>query len=262
MEIIAAPTRKDLVQVFNTIGTRVLEIGVGDGSFSRIILECDPAIELTAIDPFSDPEGEIPDFYDHETNHRKVISLENEFRSRYNFIFDASPGGLDSVADGSIDWVFVDGDHQVSGALADIQVAQRIVRAGGIIACHDFAVHDRAVANLQEVVEATEIYLNAHRDTTFYGIDLSVYSTSILIKEPSKATAAHIGKGLKPWILYSFQNDDPSLQAFAFKEELVRQADRFVTCHEIRSGEEMARFETVSERVFSGYYNNISARLL
>ena len=263
MRIFAAPTRNKLIPAFTHQGNDVLEIGVGDSSFSRIILESSPEITLTAIDPFSDPEGEIPGFYDHDSNSKNVHILKQEFGDRYQFLDAASPDGLAHIPDGSFDWIFVDGDHLVNGVLADLHAAERLSRPGGVIACHDFAVHDKAVENLQEVVEATKIYLASNKDLTFYGIDLSVYPTSILVKGSANSTAiARLDELLQPWMLYTFDTPAPALENFSFHQTLTIEGDRFITQHIISCGEETARFETTSERIFSGYYNNISSRQL
>jgi SAM-dependent methyltransferase len=254
VKIFAAPTRKDLIPAFTCSGKNVLEIGVGGSSFSRIILESDPAITLTAIDPFFDTEGALSDFYNHDVNVKKIKPLQTEFGSRYKFILGESPKDLESIPDNSVDWVFVDGDHRHDSALADLQVAQRVIRPGGIIACHDFAVHDRARANLIEVVEATRTFLAKNEGMTFYGIDLSVYPTSILVKQPTRHTIAKLDELLTPWLLYSFQEDSHRLQQFTLQQDLVIKNDRFITRHELSCRDEAAIFETMSERVFSGYY--------
>jgi hypothetical protein len=260
MKILAAKTRNQLMPAFTATGKNALEIGVGDSSFSRIILESDPAIYLTAIDPFTDPEGEIPDFYDHDTNSKQVEILKKEFGERYTFIKAESPAGLNSISDESFDWIFVDGDHQINGVLADLEVAQRLCRSGGVIACHDFAVHDKAVENIQEVVQASKSYLHQNQGLSFYGIDLSVYPTSVLIKEPSATTKIRLDELLKEWSLYDYQSTSPNLDEFDFQQKLTVDNGIYDTTHRITFGSEEVIFETNSKRIFSGYYDNIYSK--
>ena len=231
-----------------------MEIGVGGSSFSRIILESDPAMKLTAIDPFYDSEGALSDFYDHDSNIEKIKPLQSEFGQRYKFIHGASPEGLADVPDNSMDWVFVDGDHRHASAVADLQAAQRVVRPGGVVACHDFAVHDRARANLIEVIEATRTFLAGNQDMIFYGIDLSVYPTSILVKAPAEHTIAQMDALLAPWLLCSLEDGSDALENFWLDQELVIKNDRYITRHELLPNDDKAVFQTNSERIFSGYY--------
>jgi MMP 1-O-methyltransferase len=46
------------------------------------------------------------------------------------------------IPQGSADFVFIDGDHRKNEVLEDIQIAERLVRKGGIIAGHDYTHTD------------------------------------------------------------------------------------------------------------------------
>lgn len=46
--------------------------------------------------------------------------------------------GLPFIADGVADLVFIDGQHDEASAYRDSQIAQRILKPGGVVAYHDF----------------------------------------------------------------------------------------------------------------------------
>jgi predicted O-methyltransferase YrrM len=51
---------------------------------------------------------------------------------------------LQSLPDASLDWVYIDGDHNYATLKHELELAAKKVRAGGIIAGHDLVVHESA----------------------------------------------------------------------------------------------------------------------
>lgn len=140
--------RNLLLEVLPTGGTGV-EIGVHKGAFSSHLLRnCAPDV-LHLIDPwisFSDAA------YDRSIYGRKTPQQEMDERyeavcTRFAEQTDAGQVVIhramsDEVAgefeDGSLDFVYVDGDHSLEGVRADIELYWPKLRPGGIMAGDDY----------------------------------------------------------------------------------------------------------------------------
>lgn len=118
------------------------ELGVKDGRVCKYLLEACPALHLIGVDTMCHkPENEGPgkERYDWDwASHRsKVRALEQAHPQRFNFMeMDTSQASLE-VADGSLDFVFIDADHSYDGVSTDIAHWAPKVRRGGMIYGHD-----------------------------------------------------------------------------------------------------------------------------
>ncbi len=142
-------------------GAKVAEIGVWEGGFSRRILEiCQPA-ELHLIDPWQ----YMPEFGNTGFGRKKNEFLMEE---KYKAVVDAfradprviihratSAEALARMADGSLDWVYIDGNHNEPFVGEDIALCLRKVKACGIITGDDFNWQaDESGAPVKAAVEA------------------------------------------------------------------------------------------------------------
>lgn len=120
------------------------EIGVWEGQFSRRILEvCEPAA-LHLIDPWQ----YMPEFANTGFGRRKnEHAMEEKFRAvtalfagdpRVTIHRATSEAALGALADGSLDWVYIDGNHNEPFIGNDIALCLAKVRPDGIIAGDDF----------------------------------------------------------------------------------------------------------------------------
>jgi len=142
-------------------GARVAEIGVWEGNFSRRILEiCEPA-ELHLIDPWQYmPEfgntgfGRKKNEFLMEQKYQDVVAA---FRDdpRVKIHRATSADALGAMPDGSLDWVYVDGNHNEPFIGNDLDLCLRKVKPGGIIAGDDFNWQAEASgAPVKKAVEA------------------------------------------------------------------------------------------------------------
>ena len=67
------------------------------------------------------------------------------------------------VEDGSLDFVFIDGDHRFDAVMMDISLWAPKVRKGGIVSGHDYYHFYQS-----GVVDAVRVYTWAHRITEWY----------------------------------------------------------------------------------------------
>lgn len=119
-------TRNDfgkLVEQFRKTGVGA-EIGVEYGSFSKQILS-QWGGKLISVDMWADSKI--------EAHARKVLNTERSI-----LIKDSSVHAATEIAEGSLDFVYIDADHDYLSCRQDIYSWFRKVRHGGIVAGHDY----------------------------------------------------------------------------------------------------------------------------
>lgn len=142
-------------------GARVAEVGVWEGAFSRRILEiCEP-VELHLIDPWLYQ----PEFANTGFGRKKN---ENLMEQKYQDVCAAfrddarvkihramSDEALAALPDASLDWVYLDGNHNSPFIDNDIAQCLRKVKHDGIIAGDDYNwMSDAQGAPVKRAVEA------------------------------------------------------------------------------------------------------------
>ena len=125
-------------------GAKVAEIGVWEGNFSRRILEiCEPA-ELHLIDPWLyQPEFGNTGFGRKKNEHLMEVKYQDVVAAfkddaRVKIHRATSEVALADLPDGSLDWVYIDGNHNEPFVGNDLALCLRKVKADGIIAGDDF----------------------------------------------------------------------------------------------------------------------------
>ncbi|MDZ7629717.1 MAG: class I SAM-dependent methyltransferase [Parvularculaceae bacterium] len=142
----SAPSRIDLwTQAINTADVSAMaEVGVWKGAFSKAILQrCASVGRFFMIDPWAS----LPDW-------DKPLNVE---QTRFDEVYDEAMRATDFAAarrtvlrgrtkdvaseipDGSLDFVYIDGDHTLRGIAIDLQRMLPKVRAGGFIGGDDFS---------------------------------------------------------------------------------------------------------------------------
>lgn len=133
---------KGLLDLFRELGFATgAEIGVSNGRYSWYLCKHIPGLKLYCVDPWLI----YPEFVEHHKDEDQAI-LDKCFETakrrlaRFDceFITLASPEAAMFVADESLDFVFIDGNHRFEYVVADIAAWTKKVRAGGIISGHDF----------------------------------------------------------------------------------------------------------------------------
>lgn len=106
----------------------VLEVGSAWGYSSIVMAQA--GAEVVACDPHLDFDS-----WDRFNANVRRAGLEHRIHPVRKFSQDFLP----RVPDGSVDLMFIDGDHGEEIASFDCRQALRIVRPGGIIAVHDYS---------------------------------------------------------------------------------------------------------------------------
>lgn len=123
---------------------RGAEIGVKEGFTFLHLLQTCPDLHMTGVDLFEPRPGleqeggeshvksRLPE---HEARLRSTIA--ELYPERAVLIKGDSVASADQIADGSLDFVFIDADHREHAVRADIFAWRPKIRPGGILAGHD-----------------------------------------------------------------------------------------------------------------------------
>lgn len=138
-------TRDDMVIALLAPGSVVAEIGVFEGSFSKTLLRTHPK-KLFLVDPWEghvssgNADGNdvvtwyLPAVYSHLCKAYACHDTVELVRARSSAFFQ-------SIPDRSLDAVYLDGDHSYEGVAADLEHAARVVKPGGWVMGHDYAMN-------------------------------------------------------------------------------------------------------------------------
>lgn len=149
--------RDDMARLFNELGFKTgVEIGVRDGGYSLTLCQAIPGVRLYGVDPYIPLKG----YRDH-TRKETFDRFYNEAHGKldgylnYTFIRELSMDALKYFADNSLDFVYIDGNHDFQNATNDIVEWGKKVRRGGIISGDDYFKHKgRARIHVYQVVNA------------------------------------------------------------------------------------------------------------
>jgi hypothetical protein len=112
-----------------------VEIGTQRGQFAAILCTANPKLHLTCVDPWlgyiEQPNGEKMAAYYEEA--LKALSPFNVTIMR-----KGSMEAVPEIPDRSLDFVYVDGNHQFDPVMLDLIHWAPKVRPGGIVAGHDY----------------------------------------------------------------------------------------------------------------------------
>lgn len=150
-------TRVDLSKYFGELGFKVgAEIGVCKGKMSRVFCWFVPDVKLYSIDPWVSNTDDPHDYAnDHENNYAHALKILKPFN--VEILRMTSMEALNHVNDGTLDFVYIDGNHSFDYIIRDIIEWNKKVRKGGIMSGHDYY-------NLKDVdvVIAVDAYTTAH----------------------------------------------------------------------------------------------------
>jgi hypothetical protein len=132
-------TRYDLALYFNELGFKTgAEIGVWDGVFSEVLCKSIPGLKLYSIDCWETYKG----YKDHTLNHnmQNAYEVAKTRLEPYGAILikKFSMDAVKDFADESLDFVFIDGNHEYEFVKEDINAWAPKVRKGGIVSGHDY----------------------------------------------------------------------------------------------------------------------------
>lgn len=161
-------TRENLPEIWRDSGYKVgVEIGVQRGVYSSHILRTAPGVHLHSIDPwavYGDSKVTEPA---QERNYKIALERLNPFVAdgRCTIHREYSQKAASLFPDGSLDFVYVDGDHSFDACVTDLITYVPKVRRGGMVAVHDYLPMRRG-----GVIEAVDAYTRCHMIDPWYVI--------------------------------------------------------------------------------------------
>ncbi len=135
--------RAQLAQLFAELGFRKgAEIGVLEGGYSEVLCQANPMLELFSIDPWKASAFE-PDQIGIYTQKQfdAFYKAAKKRLAKYNcqIIKKESQQAALDFKDESLDFVYIDGNHDFVNVANDLNTWAKKVRVGGIISGHDYA---------------------------------------------------------------------------------------------------------------------------
>jgi hypothetical protein len=116
------------------------ELGAHAGKFTEQLLMTFPGLTMFAVDTWISRPGYAT--YDFPTIRRDFDRRTKRFGGRAKPLHMDTLAAASQVADGSLDFVFIDADHSYEGVAADIDAWRSKVKAGGLLCGHDYG-HSR-----------------------------------------------------------------------------------------------------------------------
>lgn len=131
--------REDLARLFAELGFTVgAEIGVQQARYSAVLCRLIPDLQLYGIDPWQTYE----DYQDYgsQTKMDEFREIAKRRLAAYNceLIEKSSMEALADFSDASLDFVYIDGNHDFLHVTQDVVGWLKKIRHGGIISGHDY----------------------------------------------------------------------------------------------------------------------------
>lgn len=129
---------KDIPRLFRELGFKKgAEIGVHEGSYARWLLKGIPGLHLIGVDLWESYRG-YKDFNKNNLHEAKLKAEKNVEGFDCELIQGWSNEVADQIPDGSLDFVFIDGNHAYEWVVWDMYKWIPKVRKGGIVYGHDY----------------------------------------------------------------------------------------------------------------------------
>lgn len=160
--------RDDMAKLFKELNfNEGAEIGVERGYYSKVLCEANPELHLSCIDPW------LASAYDPAFGTHAVDTEQEKYDERYEecvellrpykttIIRQPSLGALHMFPDNSLDFVYIDANHDFPNFINDLHQWKKKVRVGGIVSGHDYAIYSYKKAN--HVKRALDAYARCYR---------------------------------------------------------------------------------------------------
>lgn len=157
--------RVDLASLFAELNfNEGAEIGVEKGLYAEVLCKANPKLRLHCIDPWlaSVYEATVHGVETEQQGYDKRYEETTKRLESYNsdIIRKTSLSAVNNFSDNSLDFVYIDGNHDFVNVTNDIEAWSKKVKIGGIISGHDYAYFPlRKFNHVKYVVQS---YTRAH----------------------------------------------------------------------------------------------------
>lgn len=141
--------RDDLAVLLNELDFKTgVEIGVDQGYYSEVLAKANPQMKVYGVDPWESLEISKDNSPERRTQNHRSQARINMFYEKarirlsrypnYEIIKEYSIDAVKRFKDESLDFVYIDANHEYSFVIYDISMWSKKVRKGGIISGHDY----------------------------------------------------------------------------------------------------------------------------
>jgi SAM-dependent methyltransferase len=163
--------RNELAHLFATLGFKSgVEIGVQLGQFTEILALTNPQASVVGVDPWA----QYDDYFESD-----AVVLDAQYErakarlAKYPNVTLVRKTSMDAVKDvplDSLDFVYIDGNHELLYAVSDMKHWSARVRVGGIVAGHDYTRYVRQ--NNMHALQAVHAFTDSYRITPWFILGL------------------------------------------------------------------------------------------
>jgi predicted O-methyltransferase YrrM len=157
--------RRTLARLFRQFELKIgAEIGVGGGIYSEMICQEVPGVKLYCVD-WWEPYAGYRDIKDPEHLETDYKNAQVRLRSYNTQIIKAYSGdAAKQFYDGSLDFVYIDANHDSPYIDEDIREWSKKVRPGGIVSGHDYMEGHR------DVMRIVDDYTYTHKIDPWFAV--------------------------------------------------------------------------------------------
>jgi hypothetical protein len=131
--------RKELYTLFKDLEFKTgCEVGVLRGKNAHGMFKYIPGLKLYLVDPYADYDGGQRTYGKKNTNSFFEQMMRKMSGRNYELIKMKSQDACKYVPDGSLDYIYIDGNHKYDYVMMDLFNWIPKVRKGGILSGHDF----------------------------------------------------------------------------------------------------------------------------
>ena len=175
--------RSQMAELFAELNfTKGAEIGVERGSYSEVLCQANPGLNLFCVDPWSARAYE-PGIFGIDEEQKGYDQRYQETIDRlkpYNATIIRKPSldALSDFEDGFLDFVYIDANHDFPNFINDLHQWSKKVRVGGIVSGHDFALFSYKKRN--HVKRALTAYARCYRMVPLFIVGAMEYKKGVL----------------------------------------------------------------------------------
>lgn len=133
----------------NDIKLKIIEIGVYSGSGSKILADSFPESIIHCVDPWDRYTDKVDISIGQGDSDKQYLELQeaeqifNELIKHYKNIIKNKTYSAEfskQIDDNSVDFIYIDGNHELSSVKQDLEVWYPKIKNNGIIAGHDWVL--------------------------------------------------------------------------------------------------------------------------
>jgi len=142
--ILSKVFRIGMYELFNDLGYKIgCEVGVREGRNAGEMIQKIPGLMLYLVDPYKNHSSARRKYSEKHYDRTQRRAHQRLDKLNVKFFEMFSEQAVEFVEDNSLDFVYIDADHDYDFAMQDIIIWSRKVRSGGIVSGHDYYLSRR-----------------------------------------------------------------------------------------------------------------------